>query len=164
MQYELKFITYMEKLISKNDVWRLFMNNGDNIDGILQIYKIYSDDNQKYMSIIWQFPAAIISINIISINYFLNKPQILFFISLANFVLLHSLFKQAHHQKVIINALKKIEVSLREHYDKNMIPDFEAQNRILKIKSVDLLSYTLLAMNIIFLLYILCSLRSILFS
>lgn len=140
------------------------MNNDDIINRILQIYKIYSDDNRKYVSLIWQFPAAIISINIISINYFLNKPQVLLFISFTNFVLLHALFKQAHHQKVIINALKQIEVSLREYYDKNMILDFEQQNRILKIKSVDLVSYTLLGMNIIFLLYVLYSLRSILCS
>lgn len=140
------------------------MNNDNRIDRILQIYKIYSDDNQKYMSIIWQFPAAIISINIISINYFLNKPQVLLLISFANFALLHALFKQVYHQKAIINALKQIEVSLREYYYENMIPDFETQNRILKIKSANLLKYTLLVMNIAFLLYILYSLRSILCS
>jgi hypothetical protein len=45
----------------------------NNIEKILKIYKIYSDDNQKYNTIIWQFPTALITVNILAINFFLNN-------------------------------------------------------------------------------------------
>ena len=129
------------------------MNDTNNVEKILEIYKIYSDDNQKYNTIIWQFPTALITVNILAINFFLNKPCVLLIISFANFVLLHALFKHVHHQRAIINALKKIEDKLREYYDQDMIPDFKAKSRIMKIKSAYLLSYSLLAMNFVFLVY-----------
>jgi len=130
-------------------------DNTNNVERILKIYKIYSDDNQKYNTTIWQFPTALISVNLLAINFFLNKPGALLIISLANFVLLHALFKQVHHQRAIINALSKIEDKLREYYNSNMIPDFKPKSRIMKIKSAYLLSYGLLVMNFVFFGYIL---------
>jgi len=129
------------------------MNDTNNVEKILEIYKIYSDDHQKNNTIIWQFPTALITVNILAINFFLNELCVLLIISFANFVLLHALFKHVHHQRAITNALKKIEDKLREYYDPDMIPDFKAKSRIMKIKSAYLLSYSLLAMNFVFLVY-----------
>ena len=129
--------------------------NMNNVDNILKLYGIYSNDLQKYSTIIWQFPTALVTVNILAINFFIDKPQLLLFIPLVNFVLLHSLFKQVHIQRALINALRKIEGKLREHYDQDMIPNFEVKNWILKIRSALLLSYSLLILNTVFLFYIL---------
>ena len=127
--------------------------NMNNVDNILKLYGIYSNDLQKYSTIIWQFPTALVTVNILAINFFIDKPHFLLFIPLVNFVLLHALFKHVHHQRAIINALRKIEGKLREHYDQDMIPNFEVRNRILKKRSARLLSYSLLILNIVFLFY-----------
>jgi hypothetical protein len=136
--------------------------NGDKnyIDRILEIYRIYSEDHQKYNTTIWQFPTAILSVNLLAINLFLNKPCALLIVSLVNFVLLHALFKQVNNQRAIIKALLKIEDKLREYYEPNMIPDFTPKSRIMKIKSAYLLTYSLLFMNFVFLGYILWRLLS----
>lgn len=125
-----------------------------NIENILKIYGIYSNDLQKYNNIIWQFPIALITLNVVSINFFLNKPYVLLFISMANLIMLHALFKHIYHQRAIIKALKQIENELRKYYNEDMIPDFKTNNKIIKIPSADLLFYTLLAMNFVFLLII----------
>ena len=129
--------------------------NMNDVDNILKLYEIYSNGFQKYSTIIWQFPTALVTVNILAINFFIDKPQLLLFIPLVNFVLLHALFKHVHNQSAIKNALKKIEGKLREHYDQDMIPNFEVKNWILKIRSARLLSYSLLILNIVFLFYIL---------
>jgi len=129
--------------------------NMNDIGYILKLYGFYSNDLQKYNTIIWQFPTALITVNILAINFFIDKPHLLLFIPLVNFVLLHALFKQVHIQRALINALKKIEGKLQEHYGHDMIPNFETKNRILKIKSAPLLCYSLLILNIFFLFYIL---------
>lgn len=126
------------------------MNNADNI---LKLYEIYSSNLQKYNTIIWQFPTALVSVNILAINFFIDKPYLLLFIPLVNFVLLHALFKHVYNQSAIINALKEIENKLRKHYDQKIIPNFEVKNRILKIRSALLLSYSFLILNIMFLSY-----------
>ena len=130
------------------------MGSAECINIFLSIYKIYSDDLQKYNSIIWQFPTALITVNILFLHYFFNNTHVLFFISLANFMLLHALFKHIHHQKAIINALKNIEIQLRNYYLDGIIPDFEPKNRILKIHSTYLVFYTLVVFNSVYFLYI----------
>ncbi len=126
----------------------------NNIQKVLELYRIYSDDKQRYDTIIWQFPTALVTVNILAINFFLDKPYLLLFISLANFVLLHSLFKHVYHQKAIIKALKTIGDKLRECNFGDIIPNFEIGNKIMKIKSADLLSYALLVMNLAFFILI----------
>lgn len=155
----------------------MIAENKNNIDNILKLYGIYLNDLKKYNTIIWQFPTALVTVNILAINYLLDKPHILFFISLVNFVLLHALFKHVHHQSAIICTLKKIEYELREHYDRDgrdIIPDFEVKKtipkeerpttcarcffkiinmRIFRTKSAHLLSCSFFIFNIVFFLY-----------
>ena len=93
----------------KNDGGALQNNNFDDIEIILKLYNRYSEDFHKYTTIIWQFPAAIITFNILAINFFLDKPHILLCLPIINFILLHSLFKQIHIQQCLTKALKEIE-------------------------------------------------------
>ena len=133
--------------------------NMNDVDNILKLYGIYSNDFQKYNTIIWQFPTALVTVNILAINFFIDKPHLLLFIPLVvNFVLIHALFKHIYHQMAIRNALRKIEGILLDHYDRDMIPDFKVENGILKKSSANLLSYGLLFLNIVFLCCILCRL------
>ena len=125
----------------------------NDIGNILKLYEIYSNDLQKYDTIIWQFPTALVTVNILAITFLIDKPHLLLFIPLVNFVLLHALFKHVHNQHAIIETLRKIEGKLREYYDQGMIPNFETKTRILKIKSAPLLSYSLLILNIVLLIY-----------
>jgi len=127
--------------------------NMNDIGNILKLYEIYSNDLQKYDTIIWQFPTALVTVNILAITFLIDKPHLLLFIPLVNFVLLHALFKHVHNQHAIIETLRKIEGKLREYYDQGMIPNFETKTRILKIKSAPLLSYSLLILNIVLLIY-----------
>lgn len=126
----------------------------NNTEKILELYGIYSDDNRRYDTIIWQFPTALITVNILAINFFLNEPLVLLFIPFANFVLLHSLFKHIYHQRALVKALKQMEKQLREYFCENMVPDFEPKRLIMKLPSAYLVSYTLLVMNVVFILYI----------
>jgi hypothetical protein len=123
------------------------------IDYILKLYAIYSDDLQRYNTLIWQFPTALVTFNILAINYFISRPHFLFFIPLINFMLIHALSKQIYNQRAIINALRKIEEKLRKYYDSGMIPEFEIKSKVLKIKSAFLLLYGLLILNILFFFY-----------
>ena len=123
------------------------------IDHILRLYDIYSNSIHKYNTIIWQLPAALLTVNILGIRFLIDKPYILKFIPFLNFAVIHSLFKQIYVQRAIINALKNIEKKLELIIGKDMIPDF-TYPRIIGIKSGNLISWILLVLNIIFLYFI----------
>ena len=125
------------------------------MEDIIKLYEIYSKDVQKYDTLIWQFPIALITVNILAIYYFIDHYQVLFFVTLVNFVLLHALFKHAHHRHAIITAIQKIELKLQEYYEQGMVPNFRVENWILKIKSTSLILYILLILNIGFFFYVL---------
>lgn len=121
----------------------------NDIDSILKLYEVYSNNLQKYTTIIWQFPTALITVNILAVNFFIDEPCPLLFISVLNFVLIYALFRHVDHQRSIIDSLKKIENKLRKDYKaKDMIPNFKEY----KIKAASLLAKVLLILNIVFFL------------
>ena len=103
----------------------------------LKLYEIYLNDLQKYSTIIWQFPTALVTVNVLAINFLIDKPHVLIFIPIVNSVLIHAVFKHVHHQKAIIEAIKRIERKLKDHdeIDEKVIPDFEVKDKVIKVNS-----------------------------
>jgi len=119
----------------------------------LKLYEIYSNDFHKYTTVIWQFPTALVTVNILAINFLLEKPHILIFFPIINFVLLHALFKHVHNQNCLKGSLVAIEKELIGTFSKKIIPNFTPKSKILKKKSARILSRSLLILNVIFMIY-----------
>lgn len=119
------------------------------VDHILKLYEIYSNDLKKYTTIIWQFPTALVGVNILAIDHLMDKPRILLFIALVNFSLLFALYRHIRHQGVIIDSLIVIEKKLRYHFYSRMIAEFKRK----KFKATYLVWGVLLIFNIVFLYF-----------
>lgn len=121
---------------------------------LLKLYEIYAEDNRTYNNIVWQFPTAFITINILFLNFLWEKPQLLFVVVLLNFMLIQALFKLSFNQGAIIKSLQTIEKKLSNRYlnQPGIIPDFKKGiAKILGIPSKYLIAYSLLILNIVYL-------------
>lgn len=122
---------------------------------LLEMYEIYSKDNRVYNGIVWQFPLALVTVNAVSIAFLWERPFLLPVLPIINFALLHALFKLGHNQGAIIETLQGIEAELRKKSPRAAahIPNFEKDRpEILGWRSRVIISWTLLVLNIIFML------------
>lgn len=125
------------------------------LSDLLELYEIYSKDNRVYNGIVWQFPLALVTVNAVSIAFLWERPLLLPVLPIINFALLHALFKLGHNQSAIIDTLQQIESELRGRSARSAsyVPDFEKnRGEILGWRSRMIISWTLLIMNIAFLL------------
>jgi hypothetical protein len=97
----------------------------NDVNNILKLQDVYSKSFESYNTIIWQLPAALITGNILLINFL--PAYFLFLIPIINFVFIYALFKFIHNQNAIRDALKEIQEKLRKDFGR-MIPDFEEKN------------------------------------
>ena len=120
---------------------------------ILRLYDIYTDSLHRYNTLLWQLPVAVATFNAVILHYFIHKAWILFFTSLFNFIVIHSLYKRVFIQRAIIESIKVIESELSKDLKSGIIPNFQTDNKILKIKSASVLVLGLLSLNLILFLY-----------
>jgi hypothetical protein len=78
------------------------------------LYGWYSDENHKYNTLIWQFPAAIVGLNILAFDKFGFGSSPLIYMALINFVLLYCVAKHVYHQRCFTSALERIAKRFRE--------------------------------------------------
>ena len=141
--------------------------NNNNLDQIFRLYETYSQNHRSYNSIVWQFPTALITLNIVILNEFFDKPVILFPIALLNFVLIQVLYKMFSYQRKILELITAIEEELKMHdfIFRKIIPDFSFDdNKVLKPKSGTLICGTLFILNTIYLVVIALNLILSIFS
>jgi hypothetical protein len=112
------------------------------------LYSWYSEENHKYNTIIWQFPAAILAVNTFAIGTFYStfsdmplwqKMVALFFMWGLNTILLYTLAKHIYHQrgftKALENLLKRFEEAHPEFNKKEeeLLVKFSAKKGVYKI-------------------------------
>jgi len=115
----------------------------------LSLYKIYSDDHQKYNTLIWQFPSVIIGLNFLAISNLSPSWWIFLVLWIINNVMLLFLAKHIFHQRCITNAMAEIESKLKKL--NLIVPNFTKVGfyKILKIKISWMLIYFLFVLNLI---------------
>jgi 8-oxo-dGTP pyrophosphatase MutT (NUDIX family) len=72
------------------------------------LYGWYSDENHKYNTLIWQFPVAIIGLNVLAVERLWRSLLLMVVLSLVNNVLLLCVAKHVYHQRCFTKALKRI--------------------------------------------------------
>jgi len=130
------------------------------------LYEWYTDENHKYNTIIWQFPTAIIGLNILAINGIYSNISalqkqplqliiVLLFMWVLNMILLYTVAKHAFHQRCFTTSLTRIQKKLIE---KN--PDLEPlfviieKKGIFKKKATSVLVKGLFILNLGYLVYL----------
>ncbi len=97
--------------------------NIENIDKQIELYSLLVDQIQKYNSIIWQAPTALVIANLLVIENFISSPILLLVISIFNFGLIYAFNRMIIQQRAIINSTKTVEKLLRNKYPE-FIPRF----------------------------------------
>ena len=130
---------------------------------LISLYEIYSNDNRTYNNIVWQFPTALITANIVMVTFLWDKgtlifPYLLLFIPFLNFALIHALFKLGHNQAAIIKSLQAIETQFKQmlssesSLDSGVIPDFKKNRKaIMRWSSRSVINWTILFFNCMYL-------------
>ena len=77
-----------------------------------KLYELYSDENHRYNTLIWQFPAAILGLNILAFAHLppalYQTPTFLWCLFFVNLVLIWSVAKHVWHQRRFTAALSEI--------------------------------------------------------
>jgi len=81
------------------------------------LYDWYASENHKYNTLIWQFPAAILALNILAWEKIGGHPATLLSMFLINLVLVLCVSKHVWHQKQFTRALKKINEEFKKYPD-----------------------------------------------
>ncbi|MBI5054492.1 MAG: hypothetical protein HZC38_04450 [Chloroflexi bacterium] len=118
-------------------------------DNQIKLYTLLVDQMQKYNSIIWQVPTALIVANFFGIDKFISNPAILFALFVFNTVLIYAFDRMVTQQRAIIDAARRSETELRNTYN-TFIPSFSET----KMRAPRLFVITLGALNICLLVYV----------
>ena len=85
-----------------------FLGLNDQIVDEKSLYGWYSDENHKYNTLIWQFPVAIVGLNVIALERIPWSLPLMTTLCLVNIVLLLCVAKHIYHQRQFTLALGKI--------------------------------------------------------
>lgn len=94
----------------------MYLKKPDPIVDVKTLYTWYSDENHKYNTLIWQFPAAIVALNILAFEKIGSSAWLLLAMWLINTVLLSCVAKHAYHQKCFTSALQSINDVIRKRH------------------------------------------------
>jgi len=126
---------------------------------ILSLYSTYQEAISYYTNIVWQFPTALMAMNIVA---WASLPGILWMlpVSVLNFGLLHAFFKLVRNQRTVIDHLRIVETLLAARfppYQGNpVIPMWTRQyGRILSEHSGDILKGVLIVANLVMFIFLL---------
>ena len=117
-------------------------------DNHVKLYTVLVDQLQKYTTITWQGPTALIVANLFALDKFCLNPLLLFVLSIFNGVLIYGFHRMIIYQRVIIKATKQAEDELRKTFDK-FIPKFSES----KVRAGSLLIWTLWVLDIALVIY-----------
>ena len=118
------------------------MNPQSSVSQQIKLYELGIEQIKYYNQIIWQFPTALLTVNIVGLHYFINTPLVLLIIFTLNSSLILAFYRHILNSKSVIKSVQNIESSLREEFP-DLIPRF---NKV-KIKSTTVIFYNMVALN-----------------
>ena len=121
-------------------------------DELMAVYGQYVESVRHYNTIIWQFPAAFITYNVLALYYFKPYPSMLLTLSVVNFAMLHSLFKHIHNQGILFGATRAFESYLESRIPSELVPKFGTSKGVISWRSAKLVARLLLVVNILYFL------------
>ena len=76
----------------------------------IDLYGWYSDENHKYNTLIWQFPAALVGLNLLALDRkaFVTNPKAMLVMFVLNLVLLLCVAKHVYHQRCFTKSLQAL--------------------------------------------------------
>ncbi|MBN8568986.1 MAG: hypothetical protein J0M18_05105 [Ignavibacteria bacterium] len=126
-------------------------SNSNNAEVEVKLYSLLINQLHNYEKNIWQIPIALIVGNFVALEKFPLNVIILISIAIFNGGVIFVLGRMMKSQRVIIEAVKKCESRLNEHYQ-DFLPDFSVNKH--SIYSPYLFLYILVSLESIFILYI----------
>ena len=92
----------------------------------IKLYGILVDQLQKYNTIIWQIPTALVAANFLAIDKFHSNSPLLLALSLFNASLIYVFQRMIAQQRAIIKATKSAEAKIKNRYA-TFIPTFPSK-------------------------------------
>lgn len=114
----------------------------------ISLYACLVDQLQKYNSIIWQAPTALLAANAFAIDKWSTNPVFLLAVAIFNGALIFAFHKMVRQQQVIIEATRSAEKELKKSFPE-FIPVFVES--IIRAPSVMVL--TLAVLDVALLVY-----------
>ena len=93
-------------------------------DTELKLYTLLVDQVQKYSTIVWQFPTALLAANTFAIDKFLQIPVLLAGLSAADVALVFAFYRLVQHQRTVIESARLAEDKIRLLPIGSYIPKF----------------------------------------
>jgi hypothetical protein len=93
-------------------------------DTQLKLYALLVDQLQKYTTILWQFPTALLAANAFALDKFEAQPWMMFALGAIDGVLAYAFHRLVIQQRAIISATKVAEAILSETTCQAFIPKF----------------------------------------
>jgi hypothetical protein len=91
----------------------------------LRMYGLLVDQLQKYNSIIWQAPTALVVANILALEKLVGHPILLLCVWIFNWAFIIAFYRTVTRQKTIITTTRRAESALRQEQGfSDFIPDF----------------------------------------
>lgn len=126
------------------------LNDNEELDSnLIELYSLLIDQLQKYNSILWQFPIAIMAANTFALDKLLEQPLILLCVAVIDAVLIYALRNLVRQQQAIISATKSVEENLKKTIHRKAIPNFESPI----VRAPPLIVYALSAGTLILMIY-----------
>gem|GEM_PF-5792658 len=118
------------------------------------LYKLYSEENHKYNSIIWQFPVAVIGVNVLAFDKVGQGIWFIVLFLMLNLVLTAFLAKHVYHQGCFTKALAKLADGLRSEDANLKLVEFKKDdcalmNRFKSARASVWLVYSMVLFNLI---------------
>jgi hypothetical protein len=95
----------------------------------LKLYAMLVEQLHKYVTIFWQFPLALLTVNFFALEKFLSHPKILLAVSAVDCVLVYAFHRLLINQRSILAAAKRAEATLSATSYEAFIPKFGPAKR-----------------------------------
>jgi ADP-ribose pyrophosphatase len=129
-----------------------FLDLNDQMVDDKSLYAWYSDENHKYNTLIWQFPVAIVGLNVIALERLPWTLPLMSILCLVNNVLLLCVAKHVYHQRQFTLALQKIANRFRTMQPNIPVVSFPRggiSRPLVWLKVTWLLFWSLFALNMV---------------
>jgi len=113
------------------------------------LYGFYSDENHKYNTLIWQFPVAIVGLNVLAVERLWSSSLLMIVLWFINNVLLLCVAKHVYHQRSFTKALESIADRFRTMHPHIPVVKFPREGVLLltKLPVTWLLFWSLFLLN-----------------
>jgi hypothetical protein len=97
--------------------------NDPHLDVKLKLYGLLIDQFQKYNTILWQAPAALVAANTFALDRLRDKPSILLALAIFNGAFIYALWRVVGASRRIIDTMKTAQEDLLRDFP-SYIPKF----------------------------------------